>query len=183
MYVVADERDLIRLRTRHRKVDVYRYQAQVSPENARKLLVDMLQRVNKLAVKPEFYDTLTNNCTTNIVDHVNNIQPGRIPWGRDVLLSGRSDRLAYNLGLLDNSIPFEQLKSRARINVLADTYYDAEDFSQRIRGRSAEDIADSAQADDLETPWVARPTADPANASAEESPAEESPLAGEKPPP
>lgn len=137
MYVIADERDVVRLRTRHRDVDVYRYQAQVEPEKARALLVDMLRRANKLAIEPEFYDTLTNNCTTNIVRHVNAITPNKIPWSPDVLLPGRSDRLAYRLGLLDSSVPFEQLKARARINDLAEQYYDAPDFSRRIRGLAA----------------------------------------------
>jgi hypothetical protein len=69
MYVVADERDVIPLRTKHRDVDVYLYRTRATPEQARMLLVDMMARVNKLAFEPEFYDTFTNNCTTNIVPH------------------------------------------------------------------------------------------------------------------
>src|SRR5687768_3012866 len=76
IYVVADERDLIRVRTEHRDVDVLVYRARATPEQARRLLVDVMQRVNQLRDQPEFYDTLSNNCTTNIVRHINQLAPG-----------------------------------------------------------------------------------------------------------
>jgi len=133
MYVVADERDLIQLRTEHRNADVYVYRTQVTPEQARALFVDMMQRVNQIAQQPEFYDTLTNNCTTNIVRHVNRVRPGRIPFDIGVLLSGHSDRLAYDLGLIDRSRPFEEVRAAARVNDLARRYKDNPRFSQLIR--------------------------------------------------
>lgn len=133
MYVVADERDLIQLRTEHRNSDVYIYRTQVTPEQARALFVDMMERVNQIAKTPEFYDTLTNNCTTNIVQHVNRVRPGRIPFDIGVVLSGHSDRLAYDLGLIDQSKPFEETRRAARINDLARQYKDDPAFSERIR--------------------------------------------------
>ncbi|MFO0869842.1 MAG: DUF4105 domain-containing protein [Pirellulales bacterium] len=62
--------------------------------------------MNQLYDTPEFYDTLTNNCTTNIRArrHVNRIAPNRVPYGREILLPGLSGQLAYNLGLLDRSV-------------------------------------------------------------------------------
>ena len=134
IYVVADERDLVRVRTEHRNVDVLVYRTRATPEQARKLLLDVMQRVNELGDKPEYYDTLTNNCTTNIVRHINQLAPGRVPHDYRVLLPGFSDSLAYELGLLDNSIPFADLRRRARINDLALRFKDDPHFSQRIRG-------------------------------------------------
>ena len=137
MYVVANEKDLIRVRTRHRGADVYVYPTVATPEQARELLIDVLRRVNHLAANPEFYNTLSNNCTTNLADHVNGLKPGAVKYGWQVLLPGLSDQYAYDLGLLDTSIPFEQLKAMARVNELAEQYYDAPDFSSKIRlGRS-----------------------------------------------
>ncbi|MCR9119698.1 MAG: DUF4105 domain-containing protein [bacterium] len=133
MYVVADERDLIRLRTEHREADVYLYQARATPEQNRRLFIDVMTRVNELAEKPEFYDTLTNNCTTNIVKHVNALKPGRIPYGVGVLLPGLSDRLAYNLGLLETNDPFDVARSRAYVNWRALKHREADDFSLKIR--------------------------------------------------
>jgi hypothetical protein len=134
-YVVADERDLIRLRTRHRNADVYLYRGRATPEQARDLFVDVLRRLNKLYNEPEFYDLFTNNCTTNVARHVNNVSPGRVPYGLEVMLPGLSDKFAYDLGLLDTQLSFEETKRRARVNDLAERHYDAPDFSRLIRQR------------------------------------------------
>lgn len=134
MYVIGDERDLIPLRTEVRNVDVYLYRGNASPSQVQDLLVDMLQRTNKLQQDPEFYDTLTNNCTTNIVNHVNRLRPGTVRLDPRVLLPGHSDRLAYDLGLIQANGSFEELKLRSRINTLASVSIDQSDFSQRIRG-------------------------------------------------
>jgi hypothetical protein len=133
MYVLGDERDLVKLRTNHRQDDVYLYQARTTPEKARRLLVDVLTRVNQLAARPEFYDTLTNNCTTNIVQHINRLAPNRVPYDLRVLLPGYSDRLAYDLGLIESVGSFEETRAQARINRLAFEAADSPDFSARIR--------------------------------------------------
>jgi hypothetical protein len=141
VYVVADERDLVRVRTEYRNVDVLVYRTRATPEQARRLLLDVMQRVNQLHDQPEYYDTLTNNCTTNIVRHINQLAPGRVPHDYRVLLPGFSDSLAYELGLLDTSIPFADLRRRSRINDLALRYKDDPHFSQRIRGEKPPLIA------------------------------------------
>jgi hypothetical protein len=135
MYVVADERDVIPLRTKHRDVDVYLYPTRATPHQARVLLLDMMARVNKLTVEPEFYDTFSNNCTTNIVAHINRMAPGKVAPNVGVLLPGFSDRLAYDLGLLDTQDTFERTKKRALINQRANRYAAADDFSVKIRRR------------------------------------------------
>jgi hypothetical protein len=134
MFVIGTEHDLIGLRTEVRKVDVYLYPTRVTPEQAQRLLVAMLNRANALSVQPEFYDTLTNNCTTNIVRQINELKPGSIPADLRVLLPGHSDRLAYDLGLIATELPFEVVKPAARVNLAAHFFYDSPDFSARIRG-------------------------------------------------
>jgi hypothetical protein len=134
IYVLADERDVIVRRTRFRDVDVYLYRTVATPEQSREIFVDVLERVNKLYREPEFYDSLTNNCTTNLVNHVNQIRPNRVPlWDLRVLLPGYADQLAYELGLLDKSKPFEQLRSEAHINSQANQVATRDDFSKLIR--------------------------------------------------
>lgn len=135
IYVIADERDVIGLRAKHRKDDVYLYRTRATREMARALLLDVMARANKLAAEPEFYDALSNNCTTNIVAHVNRVQPGRVPLNVGTLLPGYADRLAYDLGLLDTQLPFEKLKRQAKIDRVAARYAEEADFSQRIRQR------------------------------------------------
>jgi len=133
MYVVADERDVIRQRTNYRHENVYLYRTTATPEVARLLLADVLARVNDLAKKPEFYDTITNNCTTNIVRHINRVRPNRITYDVRMLLPGYSDELAFNQGLIVPHGTFEQTKHRAYINPLAERYADRDEFSELIR--------------------------------------------------
>ncbi len=133
MYVIADENDVIKLRSNFRKDEVFLYPVKTSRENMRKLFVSMLNRSNKLAKEPEFYNTLTSTCTTNIVSHINEIVPGRIPLSFKVLMPAYSDELAYRLGLIDNTIPFEQLRNKYHINERAMKYADDPMFSKKIR--------------------------------------------------
>lgn len=135
MYVVADERDVIQQRTNFRGEDVYLYHTTATPEAARLLLVDILGRVNQLAKTPEFYDTLTNNCTSNIVRHINRIKPNRIVADFRVLLPGYADELAYDEGLLVRRGTFLETKRQAYINPPAQRYAGREDFSELIRRR------------------------------------------------
>jgi hypothetical protein len=135
IYVLADERDVIQYRTNFSGQDVYVYQTTASPEAARTLLADVLVRVNQLAKKPEFYDTLTNNCTTNLVDHINRIRPNRVMADLRVLLPGYSDELAYDQGLIARRGTFAETKRQAYVNPLAHRYAGREDFSELIRRR------------------------------------------------
>lgn len=133
MYVVGDERDLIQLRTNFRRDPVYLYPVRASRERIEQMFVGMLRRANRLREKPEHYNTLTNTCTTNIVRHVNELVPRRVPWSYKVLLPGYSDELAYELGLIDTDLPFPEAKRHFRINDAALRAGGREDFSQRIR--------------------------------------------------
>jgi Domain of unknown function (DUF4105) len=135
MYVVADERDVIQQRTNYRGDRVYLYRTTATPDASRMLLVDMLGRVNQLRSNPEFYNTLTNNCSTNIVQHINRIKPNRINYDVRVLLPGYSDQLAYEDGLIVPYGTFEQTKQRALVTPFAQRYADREDFSELIRLR------------------------------------------------
>ncbi len=133
MYVVADEHDLILKNTVQHLCDVYVYRTRATPEQARALFVDVMNRVNKLHREPEFYNTLVNNCTTNIRDHINNLVPGRVPYDYRVLLPGYSAELAYDLGLLDTDLSFPETRLRARVNYQAYLHREASEFSQLIR--------------------------------------------------
>lgn len=134
MYVVADERDAIGLRAALRGHDVYLYPMRAPVDRIRQVFVSMLERANALREEPRFYNTLTENCTNTLVDHVNALVPGRIPFSHKLLFPGYSDELAYELGLIDTDLPFEEARRRFRIDPDAAADRDAEDFSLEIRG-------------------------------------------------
>ena len=135
IYVVGTEEDLIGLRTNHRKSRVWLYPIRTTPDRMRKLFVAMLQRAETLADAPEFYHSITNTCTTNIVDHVTRLVPGRIPFSWRTLLPGYAGELAFELALIDTSLPFAEAERAFRIDDLAQEAPIGEDFSARIRAR------------------------------------------------
>jgi len=134
-YVVADERDVIRVRTNYRKdppEDVYIYPLRGPRENIRRLFLEYVRKMNALREHPEFYNTLTTNCTTAILMNTR-VNPGSLPFSWKVLLSGYTPAYVYEAGRMDQSLSFEELKRRSLINAAAQAADQAPDFSRRIR--------------------------------------------------
>jgi Domain of unknown function (DUF4105) len=134
-YVVGDERDVIRLRTNYRKSppeDVYLFRVVGPAENGRRVFLDYLREINELRTRPRFYNTLTTNCTTMILAHAA-VNPGHVPLSWKILLSGYAPEYVYDIGRLDRSVPFEELKRRGHVNATAQAADTAPDFSRRIR--------------------------------------------------
>jgi hypothetical protein len=130
--VVGDERDLVGVRTNHRREAVYLYRLNTSADDARRLLLVYLARINELADRPEFYHLLTNSCTINIVRYANAAgRAGRLDIRH--ILNGLVDGYLYRSGRMDTSLPFEDLRRRSQINDAAQAAQGASDFSQRIR--------------------------------------------------
>lgn len=134
IYVVGDERDLIRLRTDYRRPaeDVYLFRSRIRPEQARLLFMDYIKKINELKDRPEWYNTLTDNCTSNIANHIEAFQDDlRYSW--KILLSGYAAEYAYEMGAFDSSRPFSEIKRLGYINPTARVLSDTVDFSQKIR--------------------------------------------------
>ena len=131
VYVVGDERDLVRVRTNFRGEDVYLYRTATSPEDARRLFLVYLERMNELADGAEFYHLLSNSCTINIVRYVRALGSS-MPFDVRLYLNGWSDRFLYETGRLQGAGSFEELRSRAHINEAALRASEA-NFSADIR--------------------------------------------------
>ncbi len=134
-YIVADERDVIRVRTNYRRdppEEVHLYRLIGTPEAARRLFMAYLGEINALATRPEFYNTLTTNCTTNIW-LLSRVNPGHVPFSWKILASGYLPEYLYEQGRIDTTLPFAELQRRSAINARARAADDAADFSRRIR--------------------------------------------------
>lgn len=135
-YVVADERDVIGLRTNYRHnppEEVYLYRLHGSLENARKLFLEYLNNINALKQQPQFYNTLTTNCTTQIWMSAR-VNPQRVPLSWKILASGYVPEYLYEQGLLGaTNLPFTELQRRALVNGRAQAAGDSADFSRLIR--------------------------------------------------
>lgn len=131
IYVVGDERDVIGLRTDIRHERVYLYRIQLSADARRRLFLSYIRQIAALHGQPQFYNTLTDNCTTGILRNAN-VGSHRIDYDWKILASGYADAYAYDIGRLDRSAPFPELKRHSLINRDPMDRPGA-DFSGRIR--------------------------------------------------
>lgn len=135
-YVVADERDVIGLRTNYRQnppEDVYIYKTKRESRNATRLLQKYLEQINALSKKPQFYNSLTTNCTTTI--WLNSlVNPDALPFNWKVLVSGYVPLYLYENGRLQTAgLSFDELQKSAWINDKAHKSGIMDDFSSKIR--------------------------------------------------
>jgi hypothetical protein len=131
IYVIADERDLVGLRTNYRGEQVYLYRIHAAPELVRNVFLDYLREVNSLRDHPQWYNALTGNCTTGIRGHTEPYLPSRTNWR--LFVNGLLDEMLYEKGMIDTSLPFPELKKRSYINPRAQGHDKSPDFSRLIR--------------------------------------------------
>lgn len=132
MCVVADERDVVRLRTNYRQgEEVYLYRLRSSPATMRQMFLEYLQRTNRLRHHPEWYNAVTDNCTTGI--RAQRSASERAPWDWRMLVNGHGDELLYERGIFATNVPLAELKERGHINIRARAADKAADFSKQIR--------------------------------------------------
>ena len=132
-YVVADERDVIRLRTNHRKgEDSYLYRLQIGEaEKIRYSFLEYVRTINELHKTPRWYNAITNNCTSAIRHQ--RAASDRAPWDWRMLVNGFGDEMLYERGGIDRLLPFAELKRISHINERAKAADESAAFSERIR--------------------------------------------------
>ncbi len=136
IYVLADETDLLGVRGVVRGDDVYVYPAEMTPDQASDLLASVLRRANAISQQPEHYDSLTNNCTTNLMQHVTEVMDDEALADWTKRMPGHStDRWIHGMGLLRTELPFDQARARAWTSGRIRQFIGEPDFSNRIRGR------------------------------------------------
>lgn len=136
-YVVADERDIVALRTHARREDVRLFRLAATPVQARDLLLAFADDINRLSAQPRWYNTLTTNCTTVAYNRVRSVAPGwafAVPLDPRVLLSGYLPGYFQRVGAVRTDIPLEELVRRARIGEQARALSSDDPlFSEKIR--------------------------------------------------
>jgi hypothetical protein len=143
IYLVADERDVIRVRTNYRHgEEAYLYRLNVTPAQARERFLEYIHTLNALHEKPRWYNAVTTNCTTNI--RAQHPAGERLPWDWRILLNGKGDEMMFERHVLATAgLPFAELKRQALINSAAQSADAAADFSRQIRkGRAGFETAD-----------------------------------------
>ena len=134
MYVIADETDVIRVRTNCVKYKVRLYPVQTEKKLIQQVFLDVLKRADKLGKEPEFYNTLWNNCTTNIITHARRFSQKPIPfWNIRYLLPESLDKIAYRLNIIDTHLSYDAAREHFDITQFAQATGPDDDFSAAIR--------------------------------------------------
>jgi Domain of unknown function (DUF4105) len=140
IYIVADERDVIGLRTNYRQdppEQVYRYRINAPKDNGKRFFLEYINKINVLYEKPAFYNTLLANCTSLIWLH-SRVNPGHLPFSWKILLSGYVPEYLYESGRFDQQLSFAEVKDRAHVNPLIKGQEISSSFSRIIRPQSAQ---------------------------------------------
>jgi hypothetical protein len=130
MYLISEERDVVRVRTNYRGESMYLYRTLTTPADARGLFAHYLEWMNQARHRPEWYNALTANCATSFVSYLAQAKVGGISrWDWRTLFVGKGDELLYEKGdLATDGLPFPELKQRALIHKTSDA-----DFPRQIR--------------------------------------------------
>ncbi|MBB6486110.1 DUF4105 domain-containing protein [Rhizobium lusitanum] len=130
--IAADERDVIGLRINVRGEDVYLYRLKVPPEDIRAILVGYVNDANALAAEPQFYNSITTNCTTAIV-RILRLVGANVPNDWRLLVNGYLPGYLYDQQRVDTRLPLAELRERSRINERAKAFGLMPGFSAKIR--------------------------------------------------
>ena len=133
IYIIADEKDIMRLRPLHHKDNVYIYPLKIKKSKIKKIFLDITKRINGIKDKSEFYNTLTNSCVTNIFEHIKGAGETDIPRSWKFFFPSKLDKLLYDIKLIKTKLPFDVFKENHRINDRAEKYQDEADYSAKIR--------------------------------------------------
>ena len=137
IYIIADERDVVRLRTNYRTgEEVSLYHLKAGPIRGQAVFLEYIKRVNELHEHPEWYNALTSNCTTNLYEDVAAADgSSKKPWSVDLRLplNGKDDEKAYARGAIAGNLAFKELQRRALINPTAQAADQSPDFSYLVR--------------------------------------------------
>jgi len=134
MYVFASERDILIRRGMEEEDLIMLFPVRATPEIVQRLFLDIAARANRLQSEPEFYHTVTNNCTNNIGAHVNRIAAHTLnPLDPRMLFPGLADKLLFDQGLLDSDLDLESARRRFRVDQRIKENSEREDLSDWIR--------------------------------------------------
>ncbi len=133
--IASEERDIIYTRTNARGEQVYLFPiSHLNQSQVKALFEAYLTASDELNANPDWYNTLTSNCT-NIIFYMARIISGdRLPWDYRIWVSGWLPNYLYKLGLLDSQ-PNTNLDAKIAQNELwsMDEWYERAHINPKVR--------------------------------------------------
>lgn len=135
-FVWSTEKDLLTKIAVYLERGARMYKVNIAPDKAGLILKGFIDRTNRLAANPELYNTLRNNCASELADVVNRTFGRRIPYDSSFILTGRAAAYLHSLGYLgDPDRPFRDIEARAEVGDLIKAYREVPErrFSLTLR--------------------------------------------------
>lgn len=132
MIVLGTEADIIGLRSHIRQERVLLYPLQLKVEEQQYVLRAILNDAQAIEQQPAFYNTLLDNCLTNLVKHDPDFRHWWSLTDYRLVLPGFSDGLAWERGWINNALTLPEARQRAEINPSETDLTDSA-FSAKIR--------------------------------------------------
>jgi hypothetical protein len=136
-YAIGSSADFLARRAIYHQEDLYLYPLLITATSSKALFLDMISIAKRLETKPDFYNTLTSNCTNLLAESANRVKEGVIPWHYSRIFTGFADNQLYDLKLIPHDKPFKEIYENAKIDEKITEMYNAkmskEDFWIRIQ--------------------------------------------------
>lgn len=132
MVVLATEQDVIGLRTHIRHEKVLLYPLQLNSDQQQFVFKSVMADAQAISQKADFYNTLLDNCATNLLKYDPDYRFYTSLLDYRLLLPGFSDEVAQEKGWIDENQSLLTLREQATINPES-IDVSADNFSELIR--------------------------------------------------
>jgi hypothetical protein len=133
--IAATEPDIIGVRTNVRMEDTYLLPLNAQADTLRSLFAAYVGAANRLAARPEWYNTITSNCTTLVYRMARRLNPG-LPMDIRLLATGYLPEYLRDAGAVDAPDGVDKLRQRSAISERARSAALDGNFPAAIRSRA-----------------------------------------------
>ena len=130
--IASEEQDVVGVRSNIRGEDVRVFRVAATPEVRRHLIEKLVASSNALSEQPEFFNSLTSNCATTVVEMLRDIDVD-VPFDWRLIVNGYLPGLVYDRDALDTRLPMSELRERGKIMSRAQAVGLTDDYSDAIR--------------------------------------------------
>jgi hypothetical protein len=97
-HIWATEKDLVTRRVQYLNYPLTRYRLEIPAAYHAQIFRKFVEETKGLASQPQWYNTVSNNCTSSLIKYVNKSEPDAIPLHYSYVLTGKVAQYLEKLG-------------------------------------------------------------------------------------
>lgn len=133
IYIWGTETDQTIRRVVVENNQLFMYPLNITPNDAKSLLLQLAETTQSLETNPRFYNTFTSNCTNELAKAANTIRPNAIPFNPAFIFPGYSADELYKLGLIPSNKPLSEITNDYHISNIVRENFTNPNFSTILR--------------------------------------------------